>query len=34
MDNKLPIVIFDLLTKHNIRRVACGEKVGTFVQGG
>jgi uridylate kinase len=34
MDNKLPIVIFDLLTKHNIRRVACGEKVGTVVQGG
>jgi len=34
MDNNLPIVIFDLLTKHNIRRVACGAKVGTVVQGG
>jgi len=31
MDNKLPIVVFDMMTEHNIRRVVCGEKVGTLV---
>jgi uridylate kinase len=31
MDNKLPIVVFDMMTAHNIRRVVCGEKVGTLV---
>jgi uridylate kinase len=31
MDNKLPIVVFDMMTPHNIRRVVCGEKVGTLV---
>ena len=34
MDNKLPVVVFNLLTKHNIRRVVTGETVGTVVQGG
>lgn len=34
MDNKLPVIIFNLLDKHNIKRVVCGEKVGTVVQGG
>jgi len=31
MDNKLPIVVFDMMTPHNIKRVICGEKVGTLV---
>jgi uridylate kinase len=31
MDNKLPIVVFDMMTAHNIRRIVCGEKVGTLV---
>jgi uridylate kinase len=34
MDNNLPVVVFNLLTKHNIRRVVTGETVGTVVQGG
>ncbi|MFP4033991.1 MAG: UMP kinase [Desulfovermiculus sp.] len=33
MDNKMPIVVFNLLTRHNIKRVACGEDVGTTVHG-
>jgi uridylate kinase len=31
LDNKVPIVVFDMMTPHNIRRVVCGEKVGTLV---
>ena len=31
MDHKLPIVIFDLLTKGNIKKVVEGKKVGTIV---
>jgi uridylate kinase len=31
-ENNLPIVIFDLLTPGNIRRVVCGERVGSVVQ--
>jgi uridylate kinase len=31
MDNKMPIVVFDLFKAHNLRRVALGEKVGTRV---
>ena len=33
MDNRMPIVVFNLLERHNIKRVACGEDVGTIVQG-
>jgi len=33
MDNKLPVVVFNLLEKGNIRRVVSGESVGTVVQG-
>jgi uridylate kinase len=33
MDNKMPIVVFNLLKRHNIKRVACGEDVGTTVHG-
>lgn len=33
MDNKLPIVIFDLTTPGNILKVISGEEIGTIVQG-
>ena len=31
-DNGIPIAIFDLSTAGNIRRVVCGEKVGSIVR--
>ncbi len=31
MDNKLPIIVFDLTTKGNIKRVLLGDKIGTIV---
>jgi uridylate kinase len=31
MDNRLPIVVFDLLTDGNIERAVRGEKIGTLV---
>jgi len=31
MDNKLPIIVFDMGTPGNIRRVVWGENIGTFV---
>jgi len=31
MDNRLPIVVFDLSVPGNIRRVVCGEPIGTIV---
>jgi len=31
MDNKMPIVVFDLFRPHNLKRVVMGEKVGTRV---
>ncbi len=34
MDNGLPIVVFNLTKKGNIRRVVLGEKIGTLVRGG
>ncbi len=34
MDNALPIVVFNLFTPGNIKRVVLGENVGTLVQGG
>lgn len=34
MDNKLPIVVFNMFTPGNLRRVLTGEPVGTIVQGG
>ena len=34
MDNKLPIVVFNMFTPGNLRRVLAGEPVGTTVQGG
>ncbi|HDQ39475.1 MAG TPA: UMP kinase [Desulfonatronum sp.] len=34
MDNALPIVVFNLFTKGNIKRVVLGETTGTLVKGG
>jgi len=34
MDNHMPIVVFDLFQRNNIKKVVCGEEVGTVVQGG
>ncbi len=31
MDNKMPIIVFDLFKPHNLKRVVLGEKVGTLV---
>jgi uridylate kinase len=31
MDNELPLVVFKLKTEGNIRRVVCGEDVGTWI---
>lgn len=33
MDNKLPIIVFDLTTGGNIKKVISGEEVGTIVKG-
>jgi len=33
MDNKMPIIVFDMFKAHNIKRVVMGEKVGTLVTG-
>lgn len=32
-DNHIPIIVFDLLKSGNIRRVVCGEKIGSIVRG-
>jgi uridylate kinase len=31
MDNKLPIVVFNLFKKGNLKRIVCGEPIGTIV---
>jgi uridylate kinase len=33
MDNRMPIIVFDMFTPHNLRRVVLGEEVGTLVTG-
>lgn len=33
MDNRMPIIVFDLFRPHNLKRVVLGEKVGTLVTG-
>jgi uridylate kinase len=33
MDNKMPIIVFDLFRPHNLKRVVMGETVGTIVTG-
>ena len=32
MENKLPIIVFDMNKPGNLRRVACGVKIGTLVK--
>jgi uridylate kinase len=34
MDNKLPLVVFDLLVDGNIARAVAGERIGTLVTAG
>jgi uridylate kinase len=34
MDNRLPVIVFNLKVKGNLRRVVCGENVGTCVREG
>jgi len=34
MDNRIAIVVFNMNVKGNLRKVVCGEKVGTLVKGG
>jgi len=34
MDNQLPIVVFNIMEKGNIKRVVSGESIGTLVRGG
>ena len=34
MDNNLPMIIFDMTQRDNIKKVVHGEKIGTIVQGG
>ena len=33
MDNNLPIIVFDLNCRGNIRKVVCGEPIGTLIKG-
>lgn len=33
MDNKIPIIVFNLIQKGNIKRVVMGENIGTYVGG-
>ncbi len=33
MDNRLPIIVFELMREGNIKRVICGEPIGTIVGG-
>jgi uridylate kinase len=34
MDNNLPIVVFNIKEKGNIKKAVMGEKIGTFVSSG
>jgi len=33
MDNRLPIIVFDLATHGNIKKVLMGKKIGTRMEG-
>ena len=33
MDNRMPIIVFNLKEKGNIKRIICGEKIGSIVKG-
>jgi len=32
MDNQLPLIVFDVRNPGNMKRVVCGEKIGTMVR--
>jgi uridylate kinase len=34
MDNRFPIVVFNLHEQGRLRQLVCGERVGTLVRGG
>jgi uridylate kinase len=34
MDNSVPVIVFNTMIKGNIKKVLCGEKIGTIVRGG
>ena len=34
MDNRLPIIVFNIMEKGNIKKVVCGEEIGTLVSMG
>jgi uridylate kinase len=34
MDNNIPVIVFDITKRNNIRKVLMGEDIGTIVQGG
>jgi uridylate kinase len=34
MDNHLPIIVFNVRQPGNIRRIVCGEDIGSWVSGG
>jgi uridylate kinase len=34
MDNRLPILVFNLLQPGNIKKAVCGERIGTLVHPG
>ena len=31
LENKLPIIVFDLNTPNNLKRAICGEAIGTLI---
>jgi uridylate kinase len=31
MDNRMPIIVFNMFKSHNLKRVVTGEQVGTLV---
>jgi uridylate kinase len=33
MENKLPIIVFNIGVEGNLRRIVCGESIGTLVEG-
>jgi uridylate kinase len=33
MDNQMPIIVFNLKEKGNIKRIICGEKIGSLIRG-
>lgn len=33
MDNSIPIIVFNMMESGNIKRILCGEKIGTIVRG-